>query len=221
MMSSNPAPPILPISHPIAGDADAAPISSPSFSVFLSHLSDSLRRSLSELRPWSELADRSAFSRPDSLADASSRLRKNLTYFRINYAAIVAAVVAVSLATSPFSLIVLLALLTVWCLLYLFRPSDPPLVLFGRAISDRETLGGLAILSVLVVFLTSVGSIVVSAIMAGAALVVAHGAFRIPEDLFLDEKEPDGSSGFLPFLGGARPTTTTASSDPAIIAARV
>lgn len=218
MLSSTPAPPILPISNPIAGDADAATISSP---FFLSHLSEYRRRFLSELRPWSELADLSAFSRPDSLADASSRLRKNLTYFRINYAAIVAAFVSVSLVTNPFSLVVLLALLSAWCLLYVFRPSDPPLVLFGRAFSDRETLGGLALLSVLAVFLTSVGSIVISAIMAGAALVAAHGAFRVPEDLFLDEKEPGGPSGFLSFLGGGGAAPTTASSGPAVIPARV
>ncbi|GAB4857300.1 hypothetical protein Ancab_015208 [Ancistrocladus abbreviatus] len=38
--------------------------------------------------------------------------------------------------------------------------------------------------------------------MVGLAIVCAHGAFRVPEDLFLDEQEP-AATGFLSFLGGA------------------
>ncbi|XP_064974372.1 PRA1 family protein B4-like [Musa acuminata AAA Group] len=223
MMSSAPSPPPLPISDPPSGAAAAgstAPVSTPAFRLFLSRLSDSVSRFLSERRPWSELADRSAFSRPDTLADATSRLRKNLAYFRVNYAAVVAAVLALSLVTNPFSLLVLLALLAAWCLLYLFRPADPPLVLFGRTFSDRETLGGLVLFSVLVVFLTSVGSIIISALVAGAAMVAAHGAFRVPEDLFLDEKETGAATGLLSFLGGVASSAASAAS-PAVVAARV
>ncbi|WOL05567.1 PRA1 family protein B3-like [Canna indica] len=215
MMSSAPSPSPLPIANPTAagsggGGGANAPVATPAFRLFLSRLSDSVRRSLSDRRPWTELADRSAFSRPDSLSDATSRLRKNLAYFRVNYAAIVAVVLAVSLVTNPFSLLVLLALLGAWCLLYLFRPSDSPLVLFGRTFSDRETLGSLVLLSILVVFLTSVGSIIISALVAGAALVAAHGAFRMPEDLFLDEQEPGGTTGLLSFLGGAASSAAAA-----------
>lgn len=76
------------------------------------------------------------------------------------------------------------------------------MVLFGRTFSDRETLGALVVLTIVVVFLTSVGSLLISALMVGAAIVCAHGAFRVPEDLFLDEQEPI-NSGFLSFLGGA------------------
>ncbi|CAD5320738.1 unnamed protein product [Arabidopsis thaliana] len=51
--------------------------------------------------------------------------------------------------------------------------------------------------------------------MIGVALICAHGAFRAPEDLFLDEQEP-AATGFLSFLGGA-----PSSAAPAVIAARV
>ncbi|KAF0889626.1 hypothetical protein E2562_030112 [Oryza meyeriana var. granulata] len=171
--------------------ADANPATT---RAFLARLLDSVKRALSGARPWPELIDRSALSRPESLSDATARLRKNLAYFRVNYAAIVALSLAVSLLAHPFSLAALLALLAAWCFLYLLRPADaPPLAAFGRTFSDRETLGGLIVASAFVVFLTSVGSLIFSALALGAALVCAHGAFRVPEDLFLDE--PDQANG--------------------------
>lgn len=113
---------------------------------------------------------------------------------------ILAAVVAFSLITNPISLLVLGGLLAAWVFLYLFRPSDPPLVLFGRTFTDRETLGLLSVSSVVVVFLTSVGSLLISSVLIGLGIVFAHGAMRVPEDLFLDEPEQT-NVGFLSILG--------------------
>ncbi|OVA02813.1 Prenylated rab acceptor PRA1 [Macleaya cordata] len=197
------SPPNLPISNSQTTTTAQSqpPIATPAFRAFINHLSDTVRNAFSQRRPWSELIDRSAFSKPDSLTEAASRARKNFTYFRINYFTVLSSVVALSLLTHPFSLLVLLCLLAAWIFLYLFRPSDPPLVLFGRTFSDKETLGLLTVSSVVVIFLTSVGSLLISAVMIGLAIVFVHGAFRVPEDLFLDEQEP-ASVGFLSFLGG-------------------
>ncbi|PKU76149.1 PRA1 family protein B2-like [Dendrobium catenatum] len=218
-MASSASPAILPISNSqpatgVSSNVDgsataqsAAPVTTPAFRLFLSRLQESVRRSLSDRRPWSELVDLSAFSRPESLSDANSRVRKNFAYFRVNYLALIAAVLVLSLITHPASLVILLGLLASWCFLYLFRPSDPPLVLFGRSFSDRETLLGLTGITVFVVFLTSVGSLIISAFMIGVALVAAHGAFRVPDDLFLDDQMPGGAAtGFLSFLGGGAST---------------
>lgn len=200
-------PATLPISNPQTNTTTTttqsqAPIATPAFRAFLSRLSSSIRYGFSQRRPWSELVDRTAMSRPDSLAEAYSRIRKNLSYFKVNYVTLLGLVLAFSLLSHPFSLLVLLCLLGAWIFLYLFRPSDQSVVLFGRTFSDRETLGALVVLTIVVVFLTSVGSLLISALMVGAAIVCAHGAFRVPEDLFLDEQEPI-NSGFLSFLGGA------------------
>ncbi|WVZ54948.1 hypothetical protein U9M48_005673 [Paspalum notatum var. saurae] len=153
------------------------------------------------------MADRSALSRPESLSEATALLRKNLAYFRVNYAAVVALTLAAALAAHPGSLAALLALLAAWCLLYALRPADaPPLAAFGRTFSDREVLGGLVAASAFVIFLTSVGSLIFSALALGAAVVCAHGACRVPEDLFLDE--PDQANPLLSFAaavtGGGR-----------------
>ncbi|KAJ3680894.1 hypothetical protein LUZ60_015383 [Juncus effusus] len=197
-------PSALPITTPAAGTDPAAPAATPAIRNFITRLTDSVRRSTSDLRPITELMDRSAFARPDSLSDATSRLRKNLPYFRVNYTAVVGISLALSLVTHPISLFLLLALLAAWSFLYLFRPADPPLVLFGRTFSDKETLGSLVLVSIIVIFMTSIGSLIISAITVGAALVCIHGAFRVPEDLFLDEPDqPGAAAGLLSFLGGA------------------
>lgn len=200
---------------PITTSDPAAPAAATASAVraYLGRLSDAVRPAISLRRPWSELLDRSALSRPDSLSEAAARLRKNLAYFRVNYLIVIAAVLAASLASNPLSLLLLLALLAAWAFLYLFRPADsPPLVLMGRQFSDRETLLALVGLTIFVVFLTSVGSVVVSALALGSAIVAAHGAFRVPEDLFLDDQgSADGSGvGFLYFLTGGSAVSSAA-----------
>ncbi|KAJ4756977.1 PRA1 (Prenylated rab acceptor) family protein [Rhynchospora pubera] len=214
-------PAVIPITTPSVATADpTAPAATPAIRSFISRLSDTLRRSTSDLKPWQEMVDRSALTRPSSLSEATSRLRKNLSYFRVNYTAVVALSLALSLVTHPVSLFLLLSLLATWSFLYLFRPADPPLSLFGRTFSDRETLGGLVLVSIIVIFMTSVGSLIISAITVGALLVCIHGALRVPEDLFLDEPDQQGgaAAGLLSFLGGA--ASSVASAAP-VVASRV
>ncbi|XP_020239148.1 PRA1 family protein B4 [Cajanus cajan] len=216
------APPILPISNAQpAGAASAtavaggeAPANNPAFRAFINNLSVSLRNGLDQRRPWSELTDRSAFSKPESFSEATLRVRKNFSYFRVNYYAVVSLILAVSLLTNPFSLILLIGLLASWTFLYLFRPADQPLVILGRTFSDFETLALLSAFTVFTIFLTSVGSVLVSALMLGVAVVCLHGAFRVPEDLFLDDQENSQATGFLSFLRG--PAVAAAAAVPSV-----
>ncbi|KAI5679771.1 hypothetical protein M9H77_00998 [Catharanthus roseus] len=210
----------LPISNPTAQAQAQAQVqqhttlSSPSFWAFVKRLSDSGRRAFSRRRPWLELVDRSAFSRPNSLSDATARIRKNISYFRVNYLTVIASVLALSLLYHPFSLLTILTLLASWLFLYLLRPSDQPLVVLSRTFSDRETLGILIFVTVFVIFLTSVGSMLMSATIIGLGIVSVHGAFRDPEDLFLDDQELPGS-GLFSFINNA--TSSAAASMPAAI----
>ncbi|XP_073062986.1 PRA1 family protein B4-like [Primulina eburnea] len=217
---ANSSPAILPISNPQQSATTTADgqQSSLAVRVFFAGISETVRSGLANRRPWPELVERSAFSKPESVSEATLRIRKNFQYFRINYFTIITAVLAISLLTNPFSLIVLAGLLAGWMFLYLFRQaSDPPLVVLGRQFSDRETLFFLVVSTVVVIFLTSVGSVLVSALLVGVAIVCAHGALRVPEDLFLDEQEQStGASGFLSFFTGAN-----AAISPPQVAARV
>ncbi|KAJ0235022.1 PRA1 family protein B5 [Hirschfeldia incana] len=172
----------------------------PAVRAFVNRFTETVRDGLSRSRPWSELLNRSAFTKPDSLSHAASRLRKNSSYFRVNYLCILSLILAFSLLAHPFSLFLLACLAASWFFLYLFRPADQPLILFGRSFSDLETLGALIISTIAVIFFTSVGSVLVSALMVGVATVCVHGAFRAPDDLFLDEQDP-AAAGFFSFIG--------------------
>ncbi|KAG5237418.1 PRA1 family protein [Salix suchowensis] len=181
--------PTIPVSNP----QTQSPVATPAFRAFLSRISTSTAKASLNAAP-------------------ATRIRKNLSYFKVNYITLLALILAFSLLSHPLSLIVLLSLLASWIFLYLFRPSDQPLVILGRSFSERETLGILVVSTTVVIFLTSVGSLLISASMVGFALVCAHGAFRVPEDLFLDDQEP-ASAGLLSFLG--------APASSAAVAARV
>ncbi|KAF9591945.1 hypothetical protein IFM89_010303 [Coptis chinensis] len=227
------APP-LPISNP-QSNSNSNPnptqtttsLTNPAFKAFLTRLTDSTRLAFSHRRPWYELIDRSAFTRPESISESINRIRKNYSYFKINYITLLASVLALSLLSHPFSLITLVLLLSAWLFLYFFRPSDSPLVVFNRQFSDREILGILLVSSVVVMFLTSVGSVLIWGIVIGVGIICGHGAFRVPEDLFLDEQETvglvgsGGSSGFLSFLGGAASSAAAAAAAGPGVASRV
>ncbi|KAI8523504.1 hypothetical protein RHMOL_Rhmol13G0079100 [Rhododendron molle] len=207
------SPPILPVS---VTSLYKSSVASPALRAFASRSSDSLRRAFAGRRPWTELADHTAFSRPDTLAVAASRVRKNASYFRVNYLTVVAAVLAFSLLSHPFSLLTLVSLLAAWLLLYVFRQQENPVVVYGRTFSDAETLGVLIALTVIVFFLTSVGSLLLWAALVGSAIVCVHGAFRVPEDLFLDDQEQMGS-GLFSYVGGAASSAAVATAPSVII----
>ncbi|KAL7228171.1 hypothetical protein ACSBR2_006981 [Camellia fascicularis] len=67
-----------------------------------------------------------------------------------------------------------ISLLTAWLFLYLFRPSDQPVTIFGRSFSDHETLGLLILVTVIVIFLTSVGSLLLSATLVMVGIVCSQ-----------------------------------------------
>ncbi|XVF20383.1 hypothetical protein REPUB_Repub11eG0193800 [Reevesia pubescens] len=204
--------PMLPVSTSDPNAEFKPSITTPNLRSILTRISASVRQALSLCRPWTELIDRTAFAKPASFSDATSRVRNNFSYFRANYLTILAGVLAFSLISHPFSLIIMLSLISSWLFLYALRPSDQPVVIWGRTYSDIETLAILVVLTVVVIFLTSVGSLLISGIMMGLGIV---GAFRMPEDLFLDEQEALGS-GLFSFVSGAA-SSAAAAAAPAIV----
>ncbi|KAK9727301.1 hypothetical protein RND81_05G272300 [Saponaria officinalis] len=169
----------------------------PSFRMFVFRANESAHRASASRQPWSDLFDYDSFSRPPSLSEGASRIRNNLSYFRINYLVLLAGLLALSLISHPLSLISLLLLISAWLFLYFFKPSDHPLILCSHTFSNNETLALLVVATFLLLFFTSVGSLLISTTLLGGAIICIHGAFRDPVRLFLDGQDEASSTGFF------------------------
>ncbi|XP_024369196.1 PRA1 family protein B4 [Physcomitrium patens] len=188
-------PPVIPVSHQ-GSSAVGGTSSQATIWVLAGKAQDAFNLALAQKRPWAELVDRTQLAKPESFSEAITRTRKNWYYFRINYSLVLAGVVALSLIFNPGALFFLLALFAAWVYLYLIRSE--PIVIYGRTFSEREVLLGMSLFTIIMIFMTSVGSILITALLIGGAICSAHGAYRVPDDLFLDEQETTG--GFLSFL---------------------
>merc|ERR1711904_189419 len=56
---------------------------------------------LAQRKPWSELLDRTAYSRPANMTEATGRVRKNVNYFKVNYLVWMVTVLLVCMLASP------------------------------------------------------------------------------------------------------------------------
>ncbi|KAG2332520.1 hypothetical protein Bca52824_003700 [Brassica carinata] len=185
-----PPPPHHPPSNP------NNPNRNPAFRAFINRISETVANGLSQRRPWAEL-DRSALSKPESISEAAVRIRKNYSYSRSptrrrdgdrRF----------SLVTHPL-LAFLLCLLASWLFLYLFRPSDQPVVILSYLLRSRD-----ARVLDLVQHLRG---------FPHGCWICSRFGCDGSGGSFLDEQEP-AATGFLSFLGGA------ASSAAPVIAAR-
>ncbi|CAN4108580.1 unnamed protein product [Withania somnifera] len=136
-------------------------------------------------RPWRVFFDYTLISLPYNYSEAMSRVRRNLNYFRVNYAMVILVILFLSLVYHPISMIVFLAISVAW--FYYFR--EEPIVIFGTQLDDRLVLVGLGLVTVVSLAITNVGLNVLVALIIGFFILGLHGALRGTEDLFLDENE--------------------------------
>ncbi|KAK6804779.1 hypothetical protein RDI58_002563 [Solanum bulbocastanum] len=136
-------------------------------------------------RSWRVFFDYTIISLPYNYSEAITRVRRNLNYFRVNYAMVILVILFLSLVYHPISMIVFLAISVAW--LYYF--SEEAIVISGTQLDDRLVLVGLGLVTVVSLALTHVGLNVLVALIIGFFVLGIHGALRGTEDLFLDENE--------------------------------
>ncbi|KAL5755753.1 hypothetical protein ACOSQ2_020499 [Xanthoceras sorbifolium] len=153
---------------------------------FISRAKEQIKSGLGTRQPWKIMFDYHSVNFPKSFAEAVSRIRFNVAYFRMNYAIVVLLVLFLSLLWHPISMIVFIVMMAAWLFLYFLR--DEPLQVLGRTIDDLVVLALLGVLTLVFLFLTEATVNILVALLIGAVLVVVHAAVRKNDDLFLDEE---------------------------------
>jgi hypothetical protein len=149
-----------------------------------------------QAKPIAEVFDITAVSKPANLGEVTGRVRKNISYFRTNYAIATVGTTALVMLMNPWSLIVLAILAAVWFYAYIMKTT--PLVLGGRQLSDKEkflVLSGGSLFTVF--FLTSVGSTIFYALGLSMIMIGIHASLRMPDDATLFADEVPGEEGTL------------------------
>ncbi|KAM0956558.1 hypothetical protein ACFX13_025453 [Malus domestica] len=153
---------------------------------YISRAKDRIRAGLGARRPWKLMFNFRSFNFPSSFSDAFGRVRSNVAYFRMNYAIVVLLILFLSLLWHPISLIVFVVMMAAWLFLYFLR--DEPLLLFGKTVDDRVVLIVLAVVTIVLLFLTHATVNILVALLIGVVLVIAHAALRKMDDLPVDEE---------------------------------
>lgn len=176
-----------------SSDYRSIPPTTTSNAGFLSRTVTTTQSLFATRRPWRQITGTlpMSFSRPQTLGEATNHIKRNLNYFRVNYAMFVLVVLFLSLLWHPVSMIVYLIVSVAW--IYLYFSRGEPFVVFNRSVDDRVVLVVLSVVTIVAVVLTGVWLNVLVSVLIALAIVGLHAAFRVPDDLFLDEEEASGS----------------------------
>ncbi|KAI3723026.1 hypothetical protein L2E82_34318 [Cichorium intybus] len=89
-------------------------------------------------RLWREFFNHSAVTRPLSYDDARRRIKRNLNYFRVNYAKVILLILFLSQLYQPISMITFLVVFIGWFFLYFFRDPHSPVVIIRIVLGTKE-----------------------------------------------------------------------------------
>ncbi|KAI8822650.1 PRA1 family protein-domain-containing protein [Fimicolochytrium jonesii] len=151
------------------------------------------RQRLSTLKPLSDFFDRTRLSRPQSIAQFSSRLNHNLTYFQNNYILIVLIITAYLLFTNIFLLVTILFVLGGFKFISSLPANVPTSIFRGRwTVTPSGLWPVFAVVSVLMIWISGATGTIFYMIAVCAFVVCAHaGVMEVPVEAgFANTQEP-------------------------------
>ncbi|XP_004510362.1 PRA1 family protein F3 [Cicer arietinum] len=147
-----------------------------------------IKAGLGTRRAWKTMFDLRSLGIPSNIIPESiSRIRVNISYFRMNYTMVLLLILFLSLLWHPISLIVFVLLMAAWLFLYFLR--DQPVILWGRLVDDRLVVVLMAFVTVALLLLTHATVNIVVAVFVALLVVLVHAVFRKTEDLLFEEEE--------------------------------
>ncbi|CAL0324086.1 unnamed protein product [Lupinus luteus] len=154
---------------------------------FISRAKQRIQESLAMCRPWNFMFNIHSISLPHGFFDALSRIRSNLSFFRMNYTVVILILVLIlnlSLLWHPISLIIFLSVVAAWLFL-----GDQTILILGYNINGWVVQFVIVVVFVGLLLFTGIVSNILVALLIGAVVVVVHAALRRSDDLFLDEEQ--------------------------------
>jgi hypothetical protein len=147
-----------------------------------------IARQRESIRPWNSFIDQEKFSKPQTPAQISERLQKNVKFFQSNYLVVVLVLAGYCLITSPMLIIALAAFFGVQFVLGGSQGAQYQQKLFGKELTSAQQSIISGCVSVPLFILAGATSAIFWVFGASVVLVGGHGAFRLPE---VDPEEAD------------------------------
>lgn len=138
------------------------------------------------LRPASAFFNPARFSRPQSTAEATARVELNLQWFWVNYLAIAALILVLTILSQPSFLLTLIVLAAVWFFAMTRETIAVPFTPYS--LSGRPKLLTLYGLTAVMLFLFA-GSAILTVVGICGLVVLAHAALHATPSQ--DERDAD------------------------------
>jgi len=143
-----------------------------------SDLRDQSNQIWSKSRPWAEFSNTAQMNIPTML-DLKERISSNSVYYLYNYLIILVVLSVLTVLVSPLSILGLFVIGSTYYFMYIMH-ADRPLQVKGMVLDSRMKGVALAVVSLVILYITGAGATFTTLFMVVAVISLAHMAIRKP-----------------------------------------